>query len=134
MGRPLQGKQARHIALREFLTVEPQTVVADAVRQMAESNKGGCVVLSAIGDMVGMFTERDLMRRVVAKRQDPAQLKVEQVMTPDVVCAQADDDAWELLRVMLEANFRHLPVMDGRKLIGMISLKEFCRSMLKEGV
>lgn len=132
MGQPLGGKKAREVMRAQFLSVEPDATVADAVRLMHERNAGAVVVQSAIKDMVGIFTERDLLRRVVAGGKDPVRTRVRDVMTANVVCAQAEDDAWELLRVMLEANFRHLPVMDGRQLIGMVSLKEFCRGMIRE--
>ncbi len=129
MTQLLAGKKARDIMYREYLTIEPDTTVASAVALMNERNKGGCIVQNAIHDTVGIFTERDLLRRVVGKNLDPVRTKVGDIMTADVVFAQADDDAWELMRVMLEANFRHLPVMDGRTVVGVISLRGFCRAL-----
>ncbi len=129
MSRPLVGKKARDLMEREFITIEGTVTVADAVRLMDERNKGGCIVKDAIGDTVGIFTERDVLRRVVAKRRDPVRTVVAEVMTADVVFAQAQDDAWELLCLMVQENFRHLPVVDGRQAVGVISLKGMCRAL-----
>jgi CBS domain-containing protein len=132
--RSLQGKFAVDLMEKEFLIVEPDTSVADAVRLMDERNKGGCFVQSAIRDIVGLFTERDLLRRVVAKGRDPVRTKVSEVMTDSVVCAQTKDDAWELLSLMIQENFRHLPVMDGRQVVGILSLKGLGRAVVEESV
>lgn len=132
MERPLRNKTAREVMRREFLVIEVNTSIAEAVRLMDQNNRGGCIVQNAIKDTVGIFTERDVLRKVVARGLDPVRATVSDVMTANIVFAQADDDAWELLRIMMEQNFRHLPVVEGRKLIGVISLKEFCRALVKE--
>lgn len=112
--------------------VEATATVSEVVRAMNERHVGACVVISAIQDAIGIFTERDLMCRVVGKGLNPVTTKVIDVMTANLVCAQASDDAWELLVTMVEANFRHLPVMDGRTPIGMVSMKEFARVLARE--
>lgn len=132
MERPLRNKKARDVMRREFLVVEVSTPIAEVVRLMDQNNRGGCVVQNAIKDTVGIFTERDLLRKVVSKGRDTVRTPVSDVMTANIVFAQADDDALELLHIMTEQNFRHLPVVDGRTLIGVISLKEFCRALVKE--
>lgn len=133
MTRPLAGKTARELMEREFLTMEGDVMVAEAVRLMDERNKGGCLVKNAIGDTIGIFTERDVLRRVVAKGRDPVRTRIADVMTGDVVFAQAQDDAWELLCLMVQENFRHLPVVDGRQAVGIISLKGMCRALTAAG-
>lgn len=132
MAHPLYGKKAKDVMRTKFLSAESDATIATVVQIMNDTNAGAVVIFNAIKDMVGIFTERDLLRRVVAKGLDPVRTPVRDIMTSSVVCAQAEDDAWELLKVMLEANFRHLPVMEGRKLVGMVSLKEFCRWVVKE--
>ncbi len=129
MSRPLAGKKARELMERTFFTMEGDVTVADAVRLLDERNKGGCLVKNAIGDTIGIFTERDVLRRVVAKGRDPVRTRIDEVMTTDVVFAQAEDDAWELLCLMVQENFRHLPVVDGRQAVGIISLKGLCRAL-----
>ena len=70
---------------------------------------------------------------MVAKDLDPKTTKIEQVMTKGLVCAQANDDAKVLLEAMFENNFRHLPVLEGRALVGILSLKDFYSVFLKKG-
>lgn len=126
------GKCARDVMRRQALMVEATATVSEVVRAMNERRVGACIVVSAIQDAIGIFTERDLMHRVVGRGLNPVTTKVIDVMTANLVCAQANDDAWELLVTMVEANFRHLPVMDGRTLIGMVSMKEFARALARE--
>lgn len=132
MSKPLVGKLAKDLMSQDYIIVEPTENVLSVVNKLNEKNRGGCVVMDAIKEVVGMFTERDLLRRVVGKNLDPATTSVNDVMTKDVIFAQANDDAWELLRVMLQANFRTLPVAEGRKLVGLITLKEFSRALMQD--
>lgn len=132
MSKPLAGKKARDVMRQDYISVEPTVTVLEAAQLMDGRNKGGCVVQDAISDVVGVLTERDLLRRVVAKAVNPATTPVSEVMTKSVVVAQANDDAWELLSVMLQENFRTLPVVDGRTMVGMISLKGFCRALFED--
>lgn len=117
----------------DILSVEPDITVQQACEMMEKNNIGSLVVLSPIQDLLGIFTERDLLKRVVARKKDPAKTKIKEVMTPSVMVAQATDSAWELLQVMFREKFRHLPVVDGRKLVGIVSLKDFYNCLLQNG-
>jgi len=99
-----------------------QTVIEDA-RLMTEFNIGAVPVLRD-GNLIGIFSERDLMRRVVAGGRSPAMTKVSEVMTAKPQTISADDDIDECMQLMREAGFRHLPVMEGNKLRGVISLRD----------
>ena len=125
--------KAKDIMTKEILSVEKDIPVYEAVQIMNKNNIGSVVVMNAIKDPLGIFTERDLLRRVVAKDLDPKTTKIEQVMTKGLVCAQANDDAKVLLEAMFENNFRHLPVLEGRALVGILSLKDFYSVFLKKG-
>lgn len=122
---------AKEIMTADILSVEPGLSVQDAAILMEKNNVGSLVVLSPIKDLLGIFTERDLLKKVVAKKLDPVKTKISQVMTPNVMVAQATDNAWDLLEVMQRENFRHLPVVEGRKLVGIVSLKDFFESLLQ---
>lgn len=122
---------AKEIMTAEILSVEPNLTVQEAAEMMDKSNIGAVVVLSPIKDLIGIFTERDLLKKIVARKKDPAKTKIQEVMTREVMVAQAKDSTWELLEVMARGNFRHLPVVDGRKLVGIISLKDCCDSLLQ---
>lgn len=131
MQNSLEKITAKEIMTHELLSVEPSILVQDAVQLMDKHNIGALAVLSPIQDLLGIFTERDLLRRVVAKKLDPAKTKIEQVMTPKVMVAQAADNAMDLVEVMFREKFRHLPVVDGRKIVGIISLKDFYKCLLQ---
>lgn len=130
-GLPVQDVIAKEIMTSDILSVEPKINVQEASELMDKHNIGSLVVLSPIGDLLGIFTERDLLKRVVSKKRDPFKTKIEEVMTPNVMVAQASDNALDLLHVMSREKFRHLPVVDGRKLVGIISLKDFYNYTVK---
>lgn len=120
-------KKIREIMRQGFLfTVQPNATVADAVHVMATHNVGIVTVLE--GDkMVGVFSERDVVRRVVERGLDPARTPVVDVMTRDLVVADADEDYQSAMRKMDQANIRHLPVVSGGRLLSMISIRDLMR-------
>lgn len=122
---------AKEIMTAEILSVEPKITVQVAVELMGKNHVGSLVILSPIKDLLGIFTERDLLKRVVAKKKDPAKTKIEEVMTKNVMVAQTTDNAWDLLAVMQKEKFRHLPVVEGRQVVGIISIKDFCDCLLQ---
>lgn len=122
---------ASDLMTRGILSVEPGATVQQAVDLMVKSRIGSVVILSPIRDLLGIFTERDLLYRVVGAGKDPKNTKIEAVMTPNVMVAQANDGAWDLVQVMNREKFRHLPVVDGRKVIGILSIKDFTDALLQ---
>jgi CBS domain-containing protein len=100
----------------------PDTTVLDAVHQMNEHKIGALVVMED-GQVVGMFTERDVLRRVVGDERNPATTTVGQVMTSKVVCCDVDSDLDEVATLMRNRRIRHVPVCNGSgKLMGMVSI------------
>ena len=112
--------KAQDIMTKDVLSVDQSTYVREAVRIMAE-NDIGAVIVQIEGPAFGIFTQRDLITRVVAKGMDIVTTKLKDVMTQSIKCAQADDSVDDVLKVMYEENIRYLPVMDKRKLVGIIS-------------
>ena len=108
---------------RPVYIVQEVDSVLDAVRYMTEYRVEAVPVLSG-GDLVGIFSGQDLMTRVVAMGMDPASVKVGEVMTGKVAVLGADSTCADALGIMKRLRIRHLPVMDGRRLIGCISLSE----------
>ena len=100
----------------------PDATVLQAVHQMNEHKIGALVVME--GEKVaGMFTERDVLRRVVGDERNPATTRVGQVMTSKVVCCGADADLDEVATLMKNRRIRHVPVCgDNGKLLGMVSI------------
>ena len=105
-----------------MITVDRAATVRDAVRLMAEHGIGGLPVLAADGAVAGIFTERDLLRRVIALDLDPAETKVEVVMTSPVVVATPSTPLDECASVMTSRRLRHLPIVDDGQLVGMVTI------------
>ena len=125
-------KKVRDIMRPGFLfAVQRGATVAEAVRVMATHNVGIVNVLD--GDkLVGVFSERDVIRRVVDRGLDPTRTVVENVMTASLVIAQADEDYQSAMRKMDQANIRHLPVVSEGRLLSMISIRDLIRVNLEE--
>lgn len=102
-------------------SVPSSATVLDAVERMNRLRIGALVVMEQ-GKLLGMFTERDVLRRVVGERRDPQSTQVREVMTHEVVCCAPDDDADKLSGIMKDRRVRHLPVCDGDDMLGLISI------------
>jgi len=99
-----------------------QTVL-ETVRAMVEHNIGAVPVLHN-GQLVGIFSERDLMKRVVAEGRDPRSTSLAEVMTDDPVAISLNEELGNCMSVMRRNNFRHLPVCHEGKLVAMVSLRD----------
>ena len=90
---------------------------------MCRAGVGAVIVMSPIKEAIGIFTERDLMKRVIHKGQDLSK-PIKEFMTPDFQCVQLDDDLAVMPKIMLDNHFRHLPVVDGHDVVGMLSIRD----------
>jgi CBS domain-containing protein len=99
-----------------------QTVL-ETVRAMVERNIGAVPVLDT-GQLVGIFSERDLMKRVVAEGRDPRTTSLAEVMTDDPLTISLNEELGNCMSVMRRNNFRHLPVCHEGKLVAMVSLRD----------
>ncbi|MGH7408691.1 MAG: CBS domain-containing protein [Candidatus Methylomirabilales bacterium] len=117
-------KRLREIIAGQSVFCLPRgTSCLEAARYMTERQLGAVPVLE--GDLVvGIFSERDLMNRVVGRGLDPRTTPIGQVMTKDVLVGEADEPVQTALAKMKQKNIRHLPVIDGNQLIGMASLPD----------
>jgi CBS domain-containing protein len=119
--------------LRNQVTVfaEVQQTVLEAVKLMVQHNIGAVPVLKE-GQLVGIFSERDLMSRVVAEGKDAAHTKVSAVMTEDPLTIAPNDNLETCMTLMKRHGFRHLPVCSGREVKGVISLRDILLQNLDE--
>jgi CBS domain-containing protein len=108
---------------RELYWVEEHRSVADVARRMAELHVGAMVVL-ANGLLKGVFSERDLMLRVVLQRRDPDRTPVRDVMSTNVVTIDEGVSIEEAMENMTALNCRHLPVTRGEKVVGFLSMRD----------
>lgn len=116
----------RDVMTSELVTVEPGTTVAEAATIMGAHHVGSALVFGD-GGMAGIFTERDILR-ALASDFDAARHAVEQWMTPHPTTIAADAGLREARDMMLERGFRHLPVLDGDDVVGIVSLRDLSRS------
>ena len=106
--------------------------VLEAARLMNEQGIGGLVVVED-EELVGVFTERDVLRRVVAERRDPEQTKVSEVMTSNVITCSPGTTLEECRAVMTGKRVRHLPVMGAEGLMGIVTIGDLLALEVAEG-
>jgi CBS domain-containing protein len=117
---------------REPYFVRDAATALDAAEYMSERNVGAVCVLDAGGRLRGIFSERDLLRRVVLKKSDPANVKISDVMSAIDVVIDCSDTPHEALERMEKFGTRHLPVVKGNKWVGMLSIRDIMRVELSE--
>lgn len=114
------------VMTRSILSVDPSTTVAEAATVMGERAAGSALVMRD-DQLLGIFTERDIVR-ALGQHFDAATHAVTDWMTPDPVTVTADTSVSEALDTMLARGFRHLPVTDGDRVIGIVSLRDLSRA------
>jgi CBS domain-containing protein len=105
-----------------FVVQHDQTVI-EAVHFMVENNVGAVPVLKS-GELVGIFSERDLMTRVMVRSLDPLTTTIESVMSPEPLKVAPDVSIQDCMVLMKQHKFRHLPICDGSRLVGFLSLRD----------
>lgn len=112
-------------------TVAAEATVAAAVRRMNDERIGALLAVDGTA-VVGIFTERDVLVRVVDAARDASQTRVAEVMTRSVVHVRPTTAVDEAMAIMTERRCRHLPVFDGRRLCGMVSIGDLTRWVIKD--
>jgi len=111
---------------RTVHTIGPDASVWEAAKSMDSHNVGSLLVVA--GDKpVGIFSERDLMRRVVVPGKDPKKVKVREVMSREITVVEPDTRVREAMAIMTERRCRHLPVVEGGKVVGLVSIGDLVR-------
>ena len=108
---------------RRVYSIDADSTVLEAARFMMEHSIGALPVLRN-GDIVGIFSERDVMNRVVALGRMPGTTKISEVMTANPKSISVDETIENCLFLMREFGFRHLPIVDGKQLKGLVSLRD----------
>lgn len=127
-------QQVRHLLEgkgKAVFAVAPDASVYDAVRQMAEKNVGALVVMQ--GDMlVGIVSERDYARKVILKDRASRDTPVAEIMTASVITVSVDATVDECMRLCTDGRLRHLPVIDGEKMVGIVSIGDLVKAVISE--
>jgi CBS domain-containing protein len=106
-------------------TVLGDTSVDEACRVMRARNIGAILVVDVLGALLGIFTERDAVFRVLVERRDPLATAVAAVMTAAPATLRPDHNAMDALRLMDDGGFRHVPVMESGRVYGIVSRRDF---------
>jgi CBS domain-containing protein len=101
--------------------IAPEATVLDAIKLMADKNIGALPVMSR-DLLVGIFTERDYTRKIALMGKTSKNTRVQDVLSGEVTCITPNDSVEECMRLMTEHRIRHLPVVDGQKVLGIISI------------
>ena len=116
---------------REVWSVTPESTVFDALRVMAEKGIGAVLVMED-EHLVGIFTERDYARKVVLEGRTSRQSPVRDVMTRKVLCVSPDRTVDQCMALMTDERARHLPVVDHKQVIGVVSIGDLVKAVIAE--
>lgn len=112
-------------------TASPDASVRDAVRLMDENNVG-VLVISKGDEVVGIVSERDIARKLILKERSSVTTPIKDIMTPNVITITPEQSIDECMALMTSKHIRHLPVVDGRTLAGLISIGDVVKAMIVE--
>jgi len=127
----MQVKEILRVKGSRLLSIEPSGRAVEAVKTMASENLGSLVVLEQ-GRMIGMLTFHELLRALAQRGGSLGDLKVAEAMVRDPVTATPEMEVNDLRRTMLETGARYLPVLEGEKLLGVISFRDVAKAVLEE--
>jgi len=116
---------------REIISITEQASVLDAIRLMADRSIGSLLVMEG-DELKGIVTERDYARKVIVKGRSSESTQVHEIMTSDVCTAKTDQTVNDCMTVMTERRIRHLPVVDGSQVIGMISIGDLVQAIIAD--
>ena len=115
--------------IKEILTVDSKKSVIEALTIMAKYKIGALIVTNE-AKMVGVISERDYAREIILEGKSSKDTKVEEIMTRKVLTLSADDKFEKGLEIMTQKRIRHMPVVDGKELIGMVSQGDLVKEMI----
>ena len=116
---------------RDIVSIPPDATVFDAIAKMADNDVGSLVVIDAEG-LAGIITERHYARNVMLKGKTSPTTPVREIMEKKVITVRPEQFVEECMALMTEKRVRHLPVMDGGKLVGIISIGDLVKSIISD--
>ena len=109
---------------REVQTIGPNQTISEVVQKLSKFNRGSLPVIDEHEHLVGIITERDIVRKCFARSDSCDAVKVKEIMTKEVVYSTPDDDAEYAVMVMKQKRIRHLPVVESGKVVGLVSMRD----------
>ena len=117
---------------RPVITIGPDETVYEGIKKLVENNIGALPVCDNVGNMLGIISERDLLKEICKVGESFLKTSIIKVMTRDVVVGILDDNLEYIMSVMTKRRIRHLPIMDGGRLVSMISSRDIMEVQLEE--
>ncbi|MFB0514119.1 MAG: cyclic nucleotide-binding/CBS domain-containing protein [Candidatus Bathyarchaeia archaeon] len=114
------------VMIKDVVTVDADTTVKKAVETM-NKHEIGCLIVMKGNKLVGILTERDILKRVLAESRNPEKTKVSEIMTTPVITASPTTDLEEAAKLMFKKNVKKLPVVTKGKLVGLVTLTDLAR-------
>ena len=115
----------------EVFAIGPDSPVIDAIRLMAEKRIGAVVVMQA-GKLVGILSERDYARKIVLQGRSSKDTPVRDIMTGDVITVGLNDTADRCMQLVTDKRIRHLPVLDGDNVLGVVSIGDLVKAVIED--
>ena len=125
-------KELLDVKGRATWVIDSESTVYDAVASMAEKNIGALIVQSSESTMVGIISERDCARKIMLKDRNSKSTRVSEIMTAEVVMAKESTSLNKCMALMLENRIRHLAIADGDQAIGLITLGDLTKHIIRE--
>ncbi|MCA1632305.1 MAG: CBS domain-containing protein [Acidobacteria bacterium] len=122
----------RVVCDREPYFVRDTATALEAAEFMAARNIGAVCVLDDGDKLCGIFSERDLLKRVIVRKLDPSSVPIREVMSEPSAVIECDDTPHNALELMEKVGSRHLPVVEGEKFVGMLSMRDIMRVEISE--
>ncbi|HMU84163.1 MAG TPA: CBS domain-containing protein [Leptospiraceae bacterium] len=116
---------------KAIVSVDPGATVFEALSLMAERNTGAVLVMSE-GRLEGLLSERDYARKVVLRGRNSRETHVREIMSRELIIVHPEDSVMESLAIMTEKRIRHLPVMEGSEVVGLISIGDLVKRVIDE--
>ena len=125
-----QGSTVRSIMTSDLVAVNPETPIIDVSRLMLEKKVRCVLVIDGDLDLRGIVTDSDLVFGVAGKSGEALQEPISQIMTADPVSVGPDTDIYDVVAIMSDRGFRRVPVVEGSKTVGIVSIRDIVRSIL----
>lgn len=116
---------------RQVWSVPPDATVYDALRLLAERNIGALLVIQG-EELVGIISERDYARKVILKGKASMKTKVDEIMTERVIVVEPERSVEEAMAIMTDKHLRHLPVVEGKELVGIVSIGDLVKAKIAD--
>jgi CBS domain-containing protein len=116
---------------RQVIGIRPEATIIEALGLMAEKNVGAVIVLSEDGELVGILSERDYARKIALKGRTSADTAVSEIMTSSVSTVSPDASVDDCMEMMTEGRFRHLPVVEDGRVVGVISIGDIVKAVIE---